>query len=75
MMNEVYIKLSPVDGHRIACGRSIINTRQASREVAREILHELVEQILDRLYLPPPREAAEETIINEIRKGKLRLCK
>lgn len=75
MMNEVYLEIHPVDGHRRVCGRSYIETRRTDREVARQIIHELVEEILDHLYPPQPRQASEEAIIDEIRKLEGVQCK
>ncbi len=71
----IRIEVAPV----LPCSRIIgglsIDSRICNREAVRDQLHALVEEMLDKIYPPAPREAAEEIIINEIRKGKLRLCK
>ena len=71
----VRIEVAPVTPCSRIIGGLSIDSRFSSREEVCDHLHALVEEILDKIYPPPPREAAEETIINDIRKGKLRLCK
>ena len=70
----IRIEVAPVLPCLRIIGGLSIDSRICNREEVRDHLHALVEEMLDKIY-PPPREAAEETIINEIRKGKLRLCK
>ncbi len=75
MLNEVHLELSCGDGHRVVCGNCHIEPEIASREVARKALLNLVEDILNYVFPPQPRQSAEESIIDEIRRLEGAQCK
>ena len=74
-MKTLRIEVAPyLPGIRIV-GEVSLDSRFIGRKVACLMLHDLVDEILDKIYSPQPRQSAEESIIDEIRKLEGAQCK